>query len=257
MKESNRILNVKLLGGHVLVARELEFQLFIMPVWSHEQLAFKSPCALAASLRWDTPASDAVIIYRLCPQSDILSSVCPWPEGAVTILIRESSEGFHTIRQYDLLPNVEGKLASGHPLVLPCIIPSTYTRIIPVVPSCCKLTAGRGGKGFWIQTDNTESNHKKYPARCFMGFDVLGPKTVGNVPNLPCLHPRSPLDEHDSSSTSNDLHLCAGPIYTRRCAMTEIVKKTYSLRAVDIEDVLGRIVVGDKTGKIEVLDYVS
>lgn len=252
---SNKILTVKLIGGHILVVRQLEFQLFVMPVWSREHVAFKNPCALAASLHWETAASEAVIISRISPHPAVLPSASLWPEETVTVLVRETSDGFHTVRQYDFSPNVEGMLVPGHTITLPCILPTTYTRIIPVVPSCCKLTAGRGGKGFWIQTDNAESNHKNYPARCLKGFDICGPTMAEQVLDLPSFHPKA--SQHKSDPIPNGLHLCQGQIYARRCDMSEIMRKTYSLRAADIEDVLGRIAIGDKTGKIEVLDYVS
>ncbi|KIP11576.1 hypothetical protein PHLGIDRAFT_63566 [Phlebiopsis gigantea 11061_1 CR5-6] len=251
--ESNKILAVKFIGGHILVIRQLEFQLFVMPTWSREHVAFKNPCTLAASLHWENPASEAVIVSRISPHPDVLPLSNAWPEEAVTILVRETVDGFNTIRQYDFLPNLEKKVIPGHAITLPCILPSTYTHILPVVPSSCKLTAGRSGKGFWIQTDNAESKHNKFPARCLIGFDVVGPKMASKE------SPSTPSDadtRHESRSTSNDLHLCEGKIYARRCDMSEVIRKTYSLRAADIEDVVGRIAVGDKTGKIEVLDYV-
>lgn len=125
---SNKILTVKLIGGHILVVRQLEFQLFVMPVWSREHVAFKNPCALAASLHWETAASEAVIISRISPHPAVLPSASSWPEETVTVLVRETSDGFHTVRQYDFSPNVEGMLVPGHTITLPCILPTTYTR---------------------------------------------------------------------------------------------------------------------------------
>lgn len=222
-------------------------------MWSREHVAFKNPCTLAASLHWENLASEAVIVSGTSPHPDVLPSPNSWPEEAVTVLVRETVDGFNTIRQYDFLPNLQKKVVPGHTITLPCILPNTYTRILPVVPSSCRLTAGRSGKGFWIQTDNAESKHTKFPARCLIGFDIVGPKMANKESMSTALEVDA---RREPESVSNTLHLCEGKIYARRCDMSEVIRKTYSLRAADIEDIVGRVAVGDKTGKVEVLDYV-
>lgn len=180
-----------------------------MPVWSREQVAFKNPCTLAASLHWENPVSEAVVVSRTSSHTGVLPLSTSWPEEAVTVLVREVMDGFNTIRQYDFLPNLEKKVIPGHTITLPCILPSTYTRILPVVPSCCRLTAGRSGKGFWIQTDNAESKHSKFPARCLIGFDVVVPKMVEEESRW---IPAEGEARDEPEATSNGLHLCEGKI---------------------------------------------
>ncbi|KAL4243869.1 hypothetical protein ABKN59_010758 [Abortiporus biennis] len=144
-------------------------------------------------------------------------SICQWP---ITLLVRCTDEGFDTIRQYDLLPNPK---VSSDPSEFPCLFPTQYTRV----------------------TQNVTSRHTMYPARCIVGFDVMEDG-------------KSEADEADQGQVSgaNALHICEQEIYSRRCDMSEIICRKYSLTAADLEDTVGRVAIGDRHGKIEVLDLV-
>lgn len=206
---------------------------------------YLSPDKHVASLPIAWPAMEAVIIARWSDDEDFSKA---WP-GPVTVLTRCADDGFNTLRQYDFLPNTQKVHMPEYPGILPWIFPEKYTRTIGVAPSSCRLTVGRSGKGFWIQTSNVESKHCKYPARCLMGFDVSSPSPSGT--------PTAPEEKSISwqAQGGGDLHLCESQLYARRCDMGEILRKKYAVHTADIEDVLGRIAVGDTHGKIEVLDY--
>ncbi|EKM54201.1 uncharacterized protein PHACADRAFT_257879 [Phanerochaete carnosa HHB-10118-sp] len=252
MEGSNAVLAVKIIGKYVLIARQQEFQLFAIPRHSPE-LGMEKTVELIATFHWDSPAREVVIIAR-----DNLARNAPstpsksWATGTVTILLREANEGFNTLKQYDLLPNIDRRPSPGPKTVLPFVLPSGCTRAIPVAPSCCGLSVWPSGRGFWVQTDNVEANHTKYPARCIMGFDVVSPRQAQEISaehgdKLAC-SPGVHLD-------ANIVHFCDGPLYARRCDMSHILRKRYALKSADLEDVIGRLAIGDKDGKVEVLDY--
>lgn len=110
-----------------------------------------------------------------------------------------------------------------------------------------------------MQTHNVTTRHAQYPARCLLGFDICTPHQ--NPPSRTASKSSrfevNLLKEKPSSlQDANDLHICKGQLYARRCDMSEILRKKYSLVTADLEDSVGRIAVGDRCGKIEVLDYV-
>jgi hypothetical protein len=233
------VLAVRFIGEHVLCLRESQFQLFTMPSWCHETHVFKGRPVLITSIQWESRICEAVII----PSSKLaLTALAKWPADPVTVLARDRNDGFHTIRQYDFFPNLTRERIPGMNKVLPCVLPKACTRIIPVAPSCSRLHVGQHGKGLWFQTDNVETKTSSYPVRCIMGFDVVRPEMAQD-------------QESKANPDANVLHLCESKLYARRCDMGEIVCKKYSLRATDLDDAVGRIAIGDKHGKIEVLDY--
>ena len=54
----------------------------------------------------------------------------------------------------------------------------------------------------------------------------------------------------------SDLHVCEEAVYSRRCDMSEIMWRKYMLTCADLEDTVGRLAVGDRAGKVIVMDYV-
>ena len=54
----------------------------------------------------------------------------------------------------------------------------------------------------------------------------------------------------------SDLHVCEEAVYARRCDMSEIMWRKYMLTCADLEDTVGRLAVGDRAGKVIVMDYV-
>lgn len=246
------MLTVKIIGQYVLVARQQEFQVFSLPDHSPEH-GIKGPAELLATFHWDSPAREVVIAVRDESKRDVTAPPSKsWPSGAVTVLLRENNDGFNMLKQYDFLPNADGRPSAGTKATLPFVLPSGCTRVVPVAPSFCGLAVWPSGRGFWVQTNNVETNHMQFPARCVMGFDIASPRQAQAISTergdkLP------PLPEVDLNA--NIVHFCEGPLYARRCDMSHILRKRYALKTVDLEDVIGRLAIGDKDGKVEVLDY--
>lgn len=227
-------------------------QIFTMPVWCSVQCRYDSTDQEFATAAWVLPIKEAVIIVR----SDI-GPTASHPASAsgsrhpLTMLVREEADGFHTVRQYDFAPNEKRGLFKNH--VLP-YTPPAHTFSAPIAPSSCYFRAGPSGKGVWVQTDNVETNRAKYPARCIMGFEIIANAAAGE--SKAGSEPSSDGPSADHIPGEESLYRCQGPLYSRRCDMGEIIRKKYSILSVDLEDAVGRIAVGDKNGKVEVLDYV-
>lgn len=261
LQDNDSLLNVKFIGNHLLCVRERSIELCAVPLWSESLNRFEKKQHEHAYLQTDHAAREAVIITRSQASRDCQG----WPKEPVTILMRYTDEGFDMIQQYDLLPktNAQTPIPAGAKAPrpgtdeLPCIFPTQYTRVISVAPSCCRLHVGHSGKGFWMQTRNVSTRHSVYPARCLVGFDILRPKVE---------HASEAREKGDSGAAArgkardvpqqNDLHLCDGELYARRCDMSEIMWRKYVISSADLEDTVGRIAVGDREGKVVVLDYV-
>jgi len=237
-EDTTKVIKVAFIGRFLLVVRSLSIQL-VEHDWVEKE---GEPKRLCAHLIMGYPAREASIIVRPSPTSKDGQPSCPWP---VTVLLRCCDDGFDTIRQYDLLANPKARKGASAGLELPCIFPSQYTRIISVAPSCCDLRVGPNGKGFWIQTRNVTSRHSQYPARCLVGFDVMEGEQEDPE-----------MVEEGQVIGANGLHVCKQELYSRRCDMSEIICKKYSLTTADLEDSVGRIAIGDRHGRVEVLDFV-
>lgn len=195
---------------------------------------------VCAHIELDIPASSAVVVAR--NSSFALADELPdWPAEPVTVLARHVDDGFELLYQYDLFPNPKAQ-ASAKVLEAadcpPCIFPSLYTRVISVAPSCCDFRVGSSGKGFWTETRNITLRHARTPARCLVGFTVR--------PN--------PYEGKDPTRRTAHLQLCKDTLYARRCNIHEILWKKYMISSTALEDTVGRIAVGDVTGRVEVLD---
>ena len=202
----------------------------------------------------DVPASSSTIVFRntsLAPSDDLPD----WPAEPVTVLSRFSDDGFETLHQYDFFPNpmamlsdsgsAEEKTSEAAVDRIPCIFPSRPTDVVSVAPSCCDLRVGPSGKGFWTETRNVTMRHSRTPARCLVGFTVRrGP---------PEEQPAG-LKERGASQRTGELQLCKDSLYSRRCNIHEILWKKYIVVSTAFEDTVGRIAIGDVTGRVEVLD---
>ncbi|KAI0916415.1 hypothetical protein AcW1_008854 [Taiwanofungus camphoratus] len=233
----NKILAVKVIGRYVLVVREQSFQLDYAPVWN--RVRTWHPKIRGACVHVDLPVSDAVVVARTTGGGG--EGPCEWPAEPVTVLARCNDDGLDTIQQFDLLPLPAGAQRVDEPFRVPCVFPEVYTHVVVVPPSCGRLSAGPGGKGFWMQTRNVTTRHSTYPARCLMGFHVTSNDEPGDAKARVC--------------EGNNLHLCSGNLYSRRCDMGEILWKKYSIVSTALEDTVGRIAIGDRTGRVEVLDF--
>ena len=231
-------MKVKFLGEYLLVVRENSLQLV-------RYLSFDAT-KRSTYITTDIPSKGAAIFCRKASSSQ------PY-QDPVTILLRTSDEGFDTIHQYDMMPNPKYCEGSEEDINrLPYILPSQYTRIISVAPSCCDLQVGSNGIGYWIQTQNVTARRSIFPARCLIGFDFTKPGQESG---------EDPVREKGSKlpgsvEGANDMYLCQREVYARRCDMSEIICKRYTLMSADIEDTVGRVVIGYRHGRVEVLDYV-
>ncbi|KAL7281655.1 hypothetical protein ACG7TL_004972 [Trametes sanguinea] len=246
----NAILAVKPVNRYLLVVRQRTFEVIPAPVWKGVRAPYSTLITGTGIMEMDIPASSAVVVVRQV--FDRLEDELPdWPAEPVTVLSRYSDDGFETMHQYDLYHNPKAKAQEdvkdgAHPGFdrLPCIFPSQYTRVISVPPSCCDLRVGPTGKGLWTETRNMVVRHAKNPARCLVGFEVRSadpegmPKEKGKVAG-----PQAPYVQR-----------CQDVLYARRCNIHEILWKKYIITATALEDTVGRIAVGDVTGKVEVLD---
>ncbi|CDO77102.1 hypothetical protein BN946_scf184501.g7 [Trametes cinnabarina] len=247
----NMILAVKPVNRYLLIVRQRTFEVIPAPTWRGVRAPYHSLVAASASIELEVPASSAVVVVRqvFAPSEDELPN---WPHEPVTVLSRSSDGGFDTMHQYDFLPNPkakgeEDKKDDALPVLdrLPCIFPSQYSvNIVP--PSCCDLRVGPSGKGFWTETRNMVVRHAKNPARCLVGFEV-GPADTENDAKEKergkAVEPRA-----------SQVRKCQDVLYARRCNIHEILWKKYIITATALEDTVGRIAVGDVTGKVEVLD---
>ncbi|KAI0663468.1 hypothetical protein C8Q70DRAFT_950020 [Cubamyces menziesii] len=261
----NAILAVKPVNKYLLVVRQRTFEVLPAPSWRGVRAPYSALVTASATIELDIPASSSVIVVRevFSPSTE---EPPDWPDEPVTVLSRYSDDGFETMHQYDLLPNLKAREAAegkdkgkdkdkekdkdGHgPLLdrLPCIFPSQYTRVMSVAPSCCDLRVGPSGKGFWTETRNIVVRHAKNPARCLVGFEVGAVEDDDGAAQerAKAAGPRAPRAQ---------VKMCQDVLYARRCNIHEILWKKYMISATALEDTVGRIAVGDVTGKVEVLD---
>ncbi|KAI0744146.1 hypothetical protein C8Q80DRAFT_1185309 [Daedaleopsis nitida] len=229
----NAVLTVKPINRYLLIVRQRAFELVLAPTWNGVRTSAPALISAVACIEMDVPASSSVVVVR---DTSMLPDDEPpdWPSEPVTVLSRYSDQGFETMRQYDLQPNLKAKRSEVSKNV-------DYTRVISVAPSCCDFRVGSTGKGFWTETRNITLRHARTPARCLVGFTVRS-------------------NPYDSKSTSPDrrtshLQLCKDTVYSRRCNIHEILWKKYIVSSTALEDTVGRIAVGDLTGKVEVLDF--
>lgn len=104
-----------------------------------------------------------------------------------------------------------------------------------------------------MQTCNVQSRHSVYPARCLIGFEVaLGTRECDEGGSTSAASRK--LDASGRVVETN-LHVCEGELYSRRVSMNDVLWRRYPIVAADLEDTVGRVAVGDRDGKVVVLDY--
>ncbi|KAI0823690.1 hypothetical protein BC628DRAFT_1382841 [Trametes gibbosa] len=244
----NAILAVKPVNRYLLIIRQRTFEVVPAPCWLGVRPPYPSLVSASSSVEMETPASSCVVVVRQVFASTT-DDLPDWPDEPVTVLSRCSDDGFEMMHQYDLLPNPKAKesgpKSKASDLVLdrlPCVFPSQYTRVMNVAPSSCDLRVGPSGKGFWTETRNVVVRHSRNPARCLVGFEVTPAEgTPGK-------------DGGKAGPPSARVSLSKDALYARRCNIHEILWKQYIITSTALEDTVGRIAVGDVTGKVEVLD---
>lgn len=245
--QENSVLAVKAINRYLLIVRQRALELVLAPTWQGVRTPYSGLSRVVSCIEMDAPASSAVIVYRKTTSSPIDDDIPDWPAEPVTVLSRTSDQGFETLQQYDLLPNPKAKQPGQSkdtdvtvPDFSPCLFPSQCTRLISVAPSSCDFRVGSCGKGFWTETRNVTLRHTRTPARCLVGFTVRS-------------NPYESKSKAPGERTA-DVQLCKDTLYTRRCNIHEILWKNYIMTSTALEDTVGRIAVGDVTGKVEVLD---
>ena len=184
-----------------------------------------------------------------------------WQFNPVTILMRVTTDESHTIRKYDLLPrpatspelapeneiveeqnNAAPRNGRLRPTDSPCTLPARPSQTIHVPPSCSNLVVGRNGKGFWMETQTLTCGHSTFPVRCFVGFDA----TSGLVP----------AQDEQPARWQNDLVVRENGMYKARVGTGEVDERKYRILTSSIDDTVGRIGIGGRDGRVQILDFV-
>lgn len=251
----DEVLAVKKVVDNFIVVRGKCIEVYKAPIWSAEEKKYSSQGYITAALAMDAGFSrEAVIVVRPCtedsePSSSASSSNLEPTPPPVTILLAQNA---YTLMQLDLLP----RRSSNKGSVASYEMPRAPTRVFQVAPSTCQLKVSPGGKGIWMQTHNITNRHAKHPARCIMGFNVCAPVPDSEPISWKPNHCEvSLLLDKPTPEGGSDVHICQSQLYARRCDMGEILRKKYCVVAADLEDSVGRIAVGDRRGKIEVLNF--
>lgn len=237
----------------MVCVRAFAIELFALPFWSPKDNTFQNAQLINAFIYNErTAAREAVIIARFQANNGNYR----WPPDPVSIIIRYSDDGFEIIKQYDMLPNPHPLSPGSAPNAvneLPFKFSGAYAHMMSVAPSCRGLRIGQNGKGFWMQTCNVQSRHSVYPAQCLIGFEValgMGDGHEGRTADA--------ADRRLDASgrvVETSLHVCEGELYSRRVSMNDVLWRRYPIVAADLEDTVGRVAVGDRDGKVVVLDY--
>jgi hypothetical protein len=127
---------------------------------------------------------------------------------------------------------------------------SVGERAVRVAPtSATGIVVGPSGRGIWMENralpvsgPGRRAGETK-PARCVAGFDVPLLRAGAD--------PRTPAPEQARELFRVHEHA----LYTRPCGMGEIVARKFSIVAATIDDAAGRVVLGNRDGTIDVLDF--
>jgi len=249
------VLAVQLVRNHLLVVRQSHIQLLPTPPFDGCGRAVQGASTFGAFLHVQDPAREAVVIVHEMTEEERGA----WQFNPVTILMRVTTLDGHSIRKYDLLPkavalaeqSAETELRSEQeqetmprprPTDSPCTLPARPTQIIPVPPSCSNLVVGRNGKGFWMETQNLTCGHSTFPVRCFVGFDATS-------------HLVPAQESQSAARWQNDLTIRKSGLYKSRVGPGEVFERKYRILTSSIEDTVGRIAVGGRDGRVQILDF--
>jgi hypothetical protein len=255
LSQPDSVLAVRLVRNHLLVVRQSHIQLLPTPQFDECGRAVQGASTFGAFLHVQDPAREAVVIVHEMTEEERGA----WQFNPVTILMRVTTVDGHSIRKYDLLPkavasaeqSAETELRSEQeqetmrrpkPTDSPCTLPARPTQIIPVPPSCSGLAVGRNGKGFWMETQNLTCGHTTFPARCFVGFDATS-------------HLVPAKESQSAARWQNDLTIRKNGLYKSRVGPGEVYERKYRILTSSIEDTVGRIAVGGRDGRVQILDF--
>ncbi|PCH36145.1 hypothetical protein WOLCODRAFT_140239 [Wolfiporia cocos MD-104 SS10] len=267
-ERGNSVLAVKVIGRYLLVVRATTFEMGLAPTFNNMRVA--NAGAMAVFMTSDLVASEAAIVVR---STSLDSHRLEWPTEPVTVLTRVSSDEIDIVHQMDLFPSARtsgaphktlGSQEKRHPF--PFTRPAACGRAVLVAPSCRDLLVGPSGKGFWAETRNVSQRRSVHPARCLVGFHLTrddklqsqsqeGMMVATEVDGLQKSAQRWAEKDWAATSEGNTLHLCGDALYARRCDMSEIMWKRYMVASTALEDTMGRLAIGDRNGRVEVLDF--
>ncbi|KAI9432147.1 hypothetical protein F5148DRAFT_1270493 [Russula earlei] len=252
--QPDSVLAVRLVRNHLLVVRQSHIQLLPIPRFDQCGHAYKGASTFGAFLHVQDPATEAVVIVHEMTEEERGA----WQFNPVTILMRVTTAIGHWIRKYDLLPRpvaTAGQAAENElreeqgsdierrprPTDSPCTLPARPTQTIPVPPSCSNLVVGRNGKGLWMETQNLTCGRTTFPVRCFVGFDATSQLV--------------PAQDSQPSRWQNDLTVRRNGLYKSRVGPGEVHERKYRILTSSLEDTVGRIAIGGRDGRVQILDY--
>lgn len=240
----------------MLVVRQSHIQLLPIPQFDQCGRAVKGASTFGAFLHVQDPAREAVVIVHEMTEGERRA----WQFNPVTILMRATTIDGHTIRKYDLLPrpvapieqapaaDIEPRddqeqetIRRSRPADSPCTLPARPSQTISVPPSAGNLVVGRNGKGFWMETQNLTCGHSTFPARCFVGFDVTSHLV--------------PAQESEPARWQNELTIRKEGVYKSRVGPGEVHERKYRILTSSLEDTVGRIAIGGRDGRVQILDF--
>ncbi|TFY59498.1 hypothetical protein EVG20_g7773 [Dentipellis fragilis] len=251
------VLCTKFVRGYLLIIRQSHIHLLPLHHLLHPDSKTKPQPELMTGAYLHMPGvGDAAVIveHKLSEAEE-----AEWMFNPVSILMRISEGGFDVIRKYDLIPRPvlpdseregSGDDAGGAALAqTPCNFMPSQTW--PVAPSCTNLIVGENGKGLWTETRNITTSQSTYPARCMIGFDLNAelvrppPATTGGK------------NEHPSRGYWKfNFVVREREMYAARVGMGEVARRQYRITTSALEDTVGRIALGSRDGKVEVVDLV-
>jgi len=247
-------LAVRLVRNHLLIVRQSHIQLLPIPQFDQCGRAVKGASTFGAFLLVQHPAREAVVIVHEMTEGERRA----WQFDPVTILMRATTIDGHTIRKYDLLPRPaalaeqtvdteprgdqdQETVRISRPADSPCTLPARPSQTITVPPSCGNLVVGRNGKGFWMETQNLTCGHSTFPVRCFVGFDVESHLV--------------PAQDSQPARWQNDLTIRKDGLYKSRVGPGEVHERKYRILTSSLEDTVGRIAIGGRDGRFQILDF--
>lgn len=93
-----------------------------------------------------------------------------------------------------------------------------------------------------METQNLTCDHSTFPVRSFVGFDTTS-RLV-------------PAEDQQPARWQNDLVVRKNGMYKSRVGAGEVEGRKYRILTSTIEDTVGRIAIGGRDGRIQILDFV-
>ena len=92
-----------------------------------------------------------------------------------------------------------------------------------------------------METQNLACGHNTFPVRCFVGFDATS-RLV-------------PAEEQQTVRWQNDLVVRKNGMYKARVGSGEVNERKYRILTSSIEDTVGRVAIGGRDGRVQILDF--